>query len=128
DERFATPQDRFRNNVELVHLLDEVFATRTVEEWAPALDSTGLIWAKVAELPDLVADPQAAEMGMYVEIDHPVAGPFRTLAAPFTLSDTPLAVRGVGPEVGEHTEEVLAERGVDADRSAALRAEGVLGP
>ncbi len=127
DERFATPQDRFRNNVELIHLLDEVFAARTIEEWTPGLDSTGIIWAKVAELPDLVADPQAAEMGMYVEVDHPVAGPFRTLAAPFTLSDTPLSVRGVGPEVGEHTDEVLAERGIDPERIARLRADGVLG-
>lgn len=127
DERFATPQDRFRNNLELIHLLDEVFATRTVEEWTPGLDSTGIIWAKVAELPDLVADPQAEEMGMWVEIDHPVAGPFRTMAAPFTLSDTPLSVRGPGPEIGEHTTEVLTELGVDPERVAALRDAGILG-
>lgn len=127
DERFATPQARFQNNVELIHLLDEVFASRTVAEWTPALDGTGIIWAKVAELPDLVADPQAAEMGMWVEVDHPVAGPFRTMAAPFTLSDTPLEVRGPGPEIGEHTTEVLTELGIAADRLAALRDAGVLG-
>lgn len=127
DERFATPQDRFRNNVELIHLLDEVFASRTVAEWTAPLDGTGIIWAKVAELPDLVADPQAEEMGMWVEVDHPVAGRFRTMAAPFSLSGTPLEVRGVGPEVGEHTTEVLAEKGIAAERVAELRDAGVLG-
>ena len=127
DERFATPQDRFRNNVELIHLLDEVFASRTVAEWTEPLDGTGIIWAKVAELPDLVADPQAEEMGMWVEVEHPVAGWFRTMAAPFSLSGTPLEVRGVGPEVGEHTTEVLAEKGIAADRVAELRDAGVLG-
>lgn len=127
DERFATPQARFQNNVELIHLLDEVFAARTVAEWTAPLDGTGIIWAKVAELPDLVADPQAEEMGMWVEVDHPVAGPFRTMAAPFTLSDTPLEVRGPGPEVGEHTTEVLTELGIPADRVASLRDAGVLG-
>jgi crotonobetainyl-CoA:carnitine CoA-transferase CaiB-like acyl-CoA transferase len=127
DERFATPVDRFRNNVELIGILDEVFASRTVAEWTAPLDGTGIIWAKVAELPDLVADPQAAEMGMYVEVDHPVAGTFRTLAAPFTMSGTPLSIRGVGPEIGEHTDEVLSERGIDTDRIAQLRADGVLG-
>lgn len=127
DERFATPRDRFENNLELIHLLDEVFAQRTVAEWTAPLDTTGIIWAKVAELPDLVADPQAAEMGMFVDVDHAVAGPFRTLAAPFTLSDTPLTVRGSGPEIGEHTDAVLSERGIDADRIARLRADGVLG-
>ena len=127
DERFATPQARFQNNLELIHLLDEVFAARTVAEWTEPLDGTGIIWAKVAELPDLVADPQAAEMGMYVEVDHPVAGTFRTLAAPFTLSETPLEVRAVGPEVGEHTTEVLTELGIDPERVASLRDAGVLG-
>jgi formyl-CoA transferase len=66
-------------------------------------------------------------MGMYVEVDHPVAGTFRTLAAPFTMSGTPLSIRGVGPEIGEHTDEVLSERGIDTDRIAQLRADGVLG-
>ena len=127
DERFATPVDRFRNNIELIGILDEVFAGRTVAEWTAPLDGTGIIWAKVAELPDLVADPQAAEMGMYVEVDHPVAGPFRTLAAPFTMSGTPLSIRGSGPEIGEHTDEVLTERGIEAARVAELRADGVLG-
>lgn len=127
DERFATPVDRFRNNELLIGLLDEEFASRPFEEWAPRLDASGVIWAKVADMADLVNDPQAAEMEMFAEIDHPVAGPFRTLSAPFTLSATPLEVRGPGPEVGEHTIEVLAELGVDAERVAALADEGVLG-
>ncbi|MBK5221677.1 MAG: CoA transferase [Acidimicrobiia bacterium] len=127
DERFATPADRFANNVELIAIIDEVFASRTAEEWAGPLDSTGIIWAKVAELPDLVNDPQAAEMAMYPEVTHPVAGTFRTLAAPFTLSDTPLEVTAPGPEVGEHTDVVLSELGVDADRIAQLRTDGIIG-
>lgn len=127
DPRFATAADRFRNNTELIHLLDEVFARRTVAEWTEPLDRTGIIWAKVAELPDLVNDPQAEATGMFVELDHPVAGRFRTLAAPFTLSGTPLEVRGVAPEAGEHTAAVLRELGIDDDRIGALRAAGVVG-
>jgi crotonobetainyl-CoA:carnitine CoA-transferase CaiB-like acyl-CoA transferase len=126
DERWATPAARFAGNRELVATFDEVFASRPFAEWVEALDASGVIWAKVADLPDLVADPQAAEMGMFAEVEHPVAGAFRTLAAPFTLSDTPLAVRGPGPEVGAHTAEVLAEHGIDRERVAALEAAGVL--
>lgn len=80
----------------------------------------------MAELPDLISDSQALEMEMYPEVEHPEAGKFRTLAAPFTLSDTPLEVRGVGPEIGQHTDVVLEELGVTAERIAELRASGVL--
>ncbi|MFP4513568.1 MAG: CaiB/BaiF CoA transferase family protein [Acidimicrobiales bacterium] len=127
DERYATPVDRFRNNEELIGLLDEEFATRPFDEWAPRLDASGVIWAKVSDLVDLVDDPQAAAMGMYTEIDHPVAGRFRTMTTPFSMSATPPEVRGPGPEVGEHTREALIELGIDPDRIAGLADDGVLG-
>ena len=127
DERFATPVARFQNAEVLIGLLDDEFASQPIEHWAPRLDASGVIWAKVAGMPDLVADPQADAMGMWAEIDHPVAGPFRTMTAPFSLSATPLEVRGPGPEVGEHTSEVLREMGIADERIRALAAEGVLG-
>jgi crotonobetainyl-CoA:carnitine CoA-transferase CaiB-like acyl-CoA transferase len=127
DERYATPLARFQNNHELIALVDEIFGAKPFEAWIEPLDTSGVIWARVAELPDLVNDPAAAAMGMYTEIDHPVAGPFRTLAAPFTLSDTPLAVQGPAPDLGADTAAVLSERGVDDARIAALTEAGVLG-
>lgn len=127
DERFATPVDRFRNNQLIIGILDELFASAPFEHWAPRLDRTGIIWAKVAELPDLVNDPQAREMGMFGEIDHPVAGRFETLTAPFSFSTSESAIRGAAPECGEHTVEVLSSLGVDGPRIAALAADGVIG-
>ncbi len=127
DERFATPYDRFQNAELLIGLLDEEFATQPSDYWAPRLDAAGVIWAKVATMPDVVNDPQAEEMGMWAEIDHPVAGPFRTMTVPFSMSATPPEVRGPGPEVGEHTAEVLRELGVDPARIAELADAGVLG-
>jgi crotonobetainyl-CoA:carnitine CoA-transferase CaiB-like acyl-CoA transferase len=64
---------------------------------------------------------------MFTEIDHPVAGRFETLAAPFTLSTSDLGVRGPAPDVGEHTGEVLRRFGVDDERIASLAAAGVVG-
>ena len=127
DERFATPVDRFRNNRVVVGLLDELFASQPYSYWAPRLDATGIIWGKVAELPDLVADPAAREMGMFSSIDHPDVGSFETLAAPFTMSSSDVAVRGPAPEIGEHSAEVLASFGLDAARIEALTSSGVVG-
>jgi len=126
DPRFATPVDRFRNAEEIIGLLDEHFASQPYSYWEPRLDASGIIWGRVAELPDLVDDPQARAIGMFAEIDHPLAGRFETLAAPFALSTSTVAVRGPAPEIGEHTAHVLQEFGVDADRVAALVENGVI--
>jgi crotonobetainyl-CoA:carnitine CoA-transferase CaiB-like acyl-CoA transferase len=126
DPRYATPVDRFRNNVEIIGVLDEIFASAPADHWKAALDESGIIWEKVAELPDVVDDAQARRIGMFVEVDHP-AGAFETLTAPFTMSGSDVQVRGRAPEVGENTREVLHDRGIDAARIDALAEDGILG-
>ena len=126
DARFATPVDRFKNGEEIVGIFDEVFGSRPFAEWVGPLDASGVVWAKVATLPDLVDDPAARAMGMFAEVDHPDVGRFETLAAPFTLRSTPPAVRGPAPDVGQHTREVLARAGVAKDRIDDLLAAGVV--
>ena len=123
---YATAADRFRHRQHLIATLAETFASHPVSHWGPLLDTTGVIWAPVATLPEVVDDPQARAVGMFAEVDHPDAGRFETLNAPFTLSDSEVAVRGPAPAVGQHTDEVLAERGISADRIAALRDAGVI--
>ena len=127
DERYDTPRKRFQCGRELVARLDEHFASAPVDEWAPRLDAAGILWDRVATLPELLADPQARASGLFAEIDHPVAGRFETLAAPLAMDGGEVAVRGPGPEVGEHTREVLSGLGVDDERVRALLEEGVLG-
>ena len=43
------------------------------------------------------------------ELTHPVIGPYRAAGGPFRMSETPWAVRRPAPQLGEHTDEVLAE-------------------
>jgi crotonobetainyl-CoA:carnitine CoA-transferase CaiB-like acyl-CoA transferase len=64
---------------------------------------------------------------MFAEVEHPELGRFETLAAPFTMSRSEVAVRGPAPAVGQHTDEVLARFGVEASRVAELRRAGVIG-
>jgi crotonobetainyl-CoA:carnitine CoA-transferase CaiB-like acyl-CoA transferase len=67
-------------------------------------------------------------MGMFATVGHPVMGEFEMLAAPFSMSGSEVAVRGVGPEVpGEHSREVLAAMGLSSERIDALVASGVVG-
>jgi crotonobetainyl-CoA:carnitine CoA-transferase CaiB-like acyl-CoA transferase len=126
DTRFDSPVNRFRNGEELTGIFDELFGSKPFEYWVPRLKRTSLIWSKVAELPDVIADPQAREMGMFAEVEHPALGRFETLAAPFSFETSDVSVRGPAPGVGEHTEQVLEELGRSPEAIAELTEAGVV--
>ncbi|MGI8925676.1 MAG: CoA transferase [Tepidiformaceae bacterium] len=95
--------------------------------WKAKLDESGLIWAPVAKLTDVIADPQVREMEWIRTLDHAEFGPFETLDTPFKLYGSDTGARGPAPSVGQHTSEVLSEFGVAAAEVSELAAKGVLG-
>ncbi len=126
DPRADSAANRFANAEELVAIFDEAFGSQPFDYWVPRLKETSLIWSKMAELPDVIRDPQAREMGMFVELEHPDVGRFETLAAPFSFERSEVRARGRAPEVGEHTVEVLDELGMGEDAIRALLEAGVI--
>jgi len=76
----------------------------------------------------VVADPQAKHNNLFIEIQRAGDAEALTLVGfPGKLSATPATVRYAPPRVGEHTDEVLTEFGVDAAQIADLRAKGAIG-
>lgn len=126
DERFATGAVRYQNMPALVAILDEVFGAKSLEEWAGILDGAELIWGPASRLIDVVADPQAEAIGLFPTISHPVAGEFRTVASPIDVASAQTGPRGPAPDVGQHTDEVLAGLGMDAGAIERLRQDGVV--
>ena len=60
DERYADPASRFQNAEGLIAQLDEIFATKTREEWGEIFDAEDdLWWAPVQDIEEVLADPQA---------------------------------------------------------------------
>ncbi|MDH4078169.1 MAG: CoA transferase, partial [Acidimicrobiia bacterium] len=59
--------------------------------------------------------------------EHHPTGPFQTIAAPFHLHGADVAVRGRAPELGEHSQEILAEAGYARAEIDRLTANGVVG-
>ena len=64
--------------------------------------------------------------GLAVKMPHPEAGEVPLVASPIRLSKTPVEYRRAPPLVGEHTDEILADLGVDAAGIAGLRGRGVV--
>ena len=126
DPRFAGMRARRENCAELVGLLDEIFATRPLPEWGAIFDREGVWWAPVQTTADVVADPQAEAAGAWVEVPRPDAGTVRMLASPVDFSGTSAQPRGVAPELGQHTEEILLELGYDWEAIGALKEKGAI--
>ncbi len=126
DERFASFNARGTNNKELIAILDEAFAARSLEEWRPRLDAEGLIWAPAQTLTEAINDPQAQARKPFAEIDHPTQGPIRLIDTPAKFSSSKVGVRGPAPELGQHTEEVLLAAGYEWEEIAKLRENDVL--
>jgi crotonobetainyl-CoA:carnitine CoA-transferase CaiB-like acyl-CoA transferase len=109
DERFVDAVARLRNSEALIAALDEVFATRTMDEWTERFDANDVWWAPINSIVDVIADPQARAAGAFVAMTP------RDGEAPYEAVATPVDFEGWDrrpgpvPSLGEHTAEVLAE-------------------
>ena len=115
------------NTPALTAEIDAIMLKHDRAYWGQRLDEVGFIWAPVATMTDMINDPQVREMGWITSIDHPTFGTFETLDTPFKIYGSDIGVRGPAPDLGQHTFEVLAQFGVDADAISELAANGVLG-
>jgi crotonobetainyl-CoA:carnitine CoA-transferase CaiB-like acyl-CoA transferase len=126
DRRFAGASDRAVNAAALITILSDAFASATLAEWAAKLDAHGMWWAPVQGPMDIPNDPQAVAAGAFIEA--PVTeGTATMVATPVDFSATPWEVARRAPETGEHTEEILLERGLDWEQISTLRESGALG-
>ncbi len=126
DLRFATPALRVKHRAELEALLEARFRTATTAEWLVRLDAAGVPAGPILGYDEVFADPQVRHRAMAVEIQHPRAGRTRVLGVPVKLSATPGAIRRPAPLLGEHTDEILSELGLDASAIADLRARKIV--
>jgi crotonobetainyl-CoA:carnitine CoA-transferase CaiB-like acyl-CoA transferase len=129
DPRYRTNADRGRNRDALIPTLQEVFLTRTYEEWEPLLLARGIPMGAINNIAQVVEHPQVAARRALVEMAHPRAGTVRMVGAPVRLSETPGSVRTPAPMLGEHTDAVLRDLlELDAEQIDTLRAGGAIGP
>ena len=127
DPRWHTNAARGRNRASLIDRLQEIFLTKSYEEWEAILVPAGIPMGAINTIDSVVAHPQVAARGVLVECEHPTAGKTRVVGPPVKLSDTPGAVRTPAPLLGEHTDSVLrAKLGMDDAELARLRRQGVI--
>jgi formyl-CoA transferase len=111
-------------------LLDEAITAWTrahpLEHCLRVLEAADVPSGRIYSVADMVGDPQFAAREMVQRVTLPDGTPMATPGVVPKLSATPGSAQAVGPELGEHTDEVLAELGFDGERIAMLRAQKVI--
>ncbi|HTA92207.1 MAG TPA: CoA transferase [Polyangiaceae bacterium] len=126
DPRFADATKRHANASALVEELDELFAGKSLADWKPLLDAAHVPYG-VTQIPEeIVADPQLWANDIIVPIDDGSPTTRYTVDSPFTVAGAPKVPPRLAPDLGQHSEEVLAELGYDIAQINALRAAGVV--
>lgn len=126
EPRFATNTARVQHRRELVAILEQVFPTRTSAEWHHCLRRAEVPHAPVWNYAQLFDDPQSAARGLRVTIRDAEGRPVDLVGAPFHIAGAKMSEPTMPPQMGEHSDEIVRQLGVDAARIADLRARGIL--
>ncbi len=126
DPGLADNAGRDARRDELYAVINAWTASLPLDEVEAKLVAAEVPASRIYSVADMFRDPQYLAREMFLSAKLPDGRPFRMPGIVPKLSETPGEVRWVGPALGEHNEQVLAELGYSADQIAALRQAGAI--
>ena len=131
DPRAATVSTRCStDNAPMIHeaLEEWVMSLPSVDEAERLLEKAEVPCLRVRDIVELATvDPQIKAREMIVTVDQPFLGPMKMYGSPLKFSETPSGIRGYGPFLGEHNDDVLSNTlGMTKEEIKALYGEDVL--
>lgn len=126
DPKYVSHAARGENQHELDAIIGAWTIGWTLDDLIAHLEESGIPCGRIFRAPDMLEHEQFQAREAIVELDHPVFGKVKMQNAFPKMSETPGAVRWPGPDLGQHTDEVLREIGLDPAAVAALRTKGIV--
>ncbi len=126
DERFATRRDMWENRVELGDAIQEVIATRTSDDWLARFEPLDVPVNRIAFVEEAGTDEQIRVNGMAVTPQDDAAEQPPVITHPIKITSAPPVPPRRAPRLGEHSAEILAELGYDAEAIRAMADDGVI--
>ncbi|SKA16528.1 Crotonobetainyl-CoA:carnitine CoA-transferase CaiB [Enhydrobacter aerosaccus] len=123
----ANPTLRSQHRKALNERIAAVTRTNSSAHWIEALNKAGVPCGPINTIDRTFAEPQVQHLGIARSVSHPKLGDIKVVGQPINLSDFPQpASLKPTPELGQNTEEVLADLGYDRTAIEGLRAGGVI--
>jgi crotonobetainyl-CoA:carnitine CoA-transferase CaiB-like acyl-CoA transferase len=127
DPRYATREARMLVNEELIAIVDAIMLTKPRDEWVRIFNEHGVLFAPVNRITDVLTDEQALVNGYVVNASHPKLGDLPLPGFPIKYSGFGVpGRRTAAPDLGEHTDALLADLGYSTEQIARFRSEGTI--
>jgi len=127
DERFKTNPGRAKLRKVLVPMIAEAMRGESLNHWLEVLGKRNVPCGAINNFEQVFEDPQVRHREMLTSMPHPTAGKIPVIANPVKFSETPVEYRRPPPLLGEHTEEILAEKfGMSVAEIDALKQSGII--
>lgn len=113
DQRFIRMRERSAHFPYLYAIIREEAVKRTTAEWISFCDKFNIPCMPVIDLIDIHHDKHVEEVGLFMTVEHPHAGLYRSIRRPTSYGAADFELRYHAPLLGEHSREVLEEAGLD---------------
>ena len=124
DPRFSDLAMRRKNTAALAAIVAEALANKDIDDWGQIFKAHNIAFSVLNRAADLPRDEQVLASGAVVETSNPDMP--KTLAAPFALANVALPPPIRGPDLGEHSQAILREAGVDDEVISELKRSGAI--
>jgi crotonobetainyl-CoA:carnitine CoA-transferase CaiB-like acyl-CoA transferase len=118
--------DRAERGRNLMRGLAKLFPEKTTAEWLAIIEKADVPCGPVHNYETLLKDSEIVENESFSVYEHPTAGQVRTVNPGARFSETPMKMWRMPPQLGEHTDEILREAGIEKSQIEELRAAKVI--
>ncbi len=101
------------NREKLIPILQTLLLNKDRDDWLNIFEGAGVPAGPINNIEEVFENPQILARDMKVNIEHPLNRSLELPGNPIKLSRTPVQYNKPPPMLGEHTQEVMEQFGLD---------------
>ncbi|MGY3129662.1 crotonobetainyl-CoA:carnitine CoA-transferase CaiB-like acyl-CoA transferase [Bradyrhizobium sp. USDA 4501] len=126
DPHFSDPKQLVANMSKLTEVFDEVFGAEPMAHWHLVFADVNVTFGEVRAPQEVVNDPQLTANDIVVPLNGAGGKLTSTISSPIQIHGVDKAPAQRAPDLGEHTEQILAELGFNPRSIDSLRESGAI--